>query len=516
MSSPTKQTDRVTACVEVGIDPQSAFDLFTKEIDAWWHRGPHDFYDGQRAQAVRFEPGVGGRYLEVYDDSVEDALEIGRITLWEPGRRLVWRMSLDDTEVDVRFEATSQGTRVVLEQRIIAGGVKAHFYSGWRHILGWFGDWSLKRALTGSPAPAGNVATCDSQITSASVARFFGLGGPQATWLANLDTVRPSTSLELPSADQLSDLLSKLGVADEDASEILRALPSPSQTPEAWWLLERSSYVFSRGLAHHDITRPRRPEGEATPMLDWTMWSKEPHLLPSELRLFPIHLILANIGSIRGCHQQFGIPNEISVNTLSYLERSIAAYRQTHGRTGAQISRWQWLRFLGWLYEVGRLEVSHYRIRTYPKEAGPLFWYDDTNLEPGFRIGDPALSIHIPAGEPLEPKAVDEDFRRLRRAFMRVYPDEPLSIATCTSWLLDEQLGEYLPPESNIMAFQKRFTLVPGARNDDGITQAVFGTPHLTELDVLPQRTALQRALVRHLRSGRSWRMRTGWVGLSD
>ncbi len=133
------QPDRVNASIEVAVDPQTAFKIFTEEIDAWWERGPHNFWDGGRALATRFEPGVGGRYLEVYDNA-GDVLEIGRITLWEPGSRLVWRMSHDDTEVDIRFEAIAGGTRVLLEQRLVPSGTKAHFYSGWPNILAWFAE----------------------------------------------------------------------------------------------------------------------------------------------------------------------------------------------------------------------------------------------------------------------------------------------------------------------------------------------------------------------------------------
>ena len=62
---------------------------------------------------MRFEPGIGGRYLEIYDDRAGDALEIGRITVWEPGSRLVWRHSLNDTEVEIRFQAIPAGTRII-------------------------------------------------------------------------------------------------------------------------------------------------------------------------------------------------------------------------------------------------------------------------------------------------------------------------------------------------------------------------------------------------------------------
>lgn len=134
------QPDRVIASVEVKVDPETAFRIFTEEIDAWWERGPHNFYDGGRAVAKRFEPRIGGRYLEVYDDATGDAFEIGRITSWEPGRRFVYRSTRDDTEVETRFEAIPGGTRVTVEQRLVGGGKTAYFLSGWHNILAWFAE----------------------------------------------------------------------------------------------------------------------------------------------------------------------------------------------------------------------------------------------------------------------------------------------------------------------------------------------------------------------------------------
>ena len=146
-----EKLERVTATVEVTVDRDTAFRIFTEEINEWWVRGPINFCDGARAAEIRFEPGVGGRFLEVYDDAAGDALEVGRITVWEPGRRLVYRSSLDDTEVDIRFEATSGGTKVLLEQRLVPGGEVAHFLSGWENVLGWFAD---RADWPGPAAPA--------------------------------------------------------------------------------------------------------------------------------------------------------------------------------------------------------------------------------------------------------------------------------------------------------------------------------------------------------------------------
>ena len=129
-----------TAEVEVPVDPERAFNAFTDEIDSWWVRGPINFFDSGRATAMRIEPGEGGRFLEVYED---DALELGRITAWEPGSRLAYRSSVDDTEVDVRFEPVEGGTRVRVTQTLVPGGEKAFRF--WQNTLRWFGSWFEQR-----------------------------------------------------------------------------------------------------------------------------------------------------------------------------------------------------------------------------------------------------------------------------------------------------------------------------------------------------------------------------------
>ena len=95
----------VTSSVAVTVDPATAFSVFTEELDCWWVQGPINFYDSSRAYGMRIEPGVGGRIVEVYDDATGDGLELARITVWEPGRRLTWQSVRDDVEVDVQFEA---------------------------------------------------------------------------------------------------------------------------------------------------------------------------------------------------------------------------------------------------------------------------------------------------------------------------------------------------------------------------------------------------------------------------
>ena len=279
------------------------------------------------------------------------------------------------------------------------------------------------------------------------------------------------------------EVLLRLGVTAEDAAEAVGEVP------------EQYRRALVGALAHR--SRPGDPM---------------PALPPAEPPILAAQVILAAIDDIRACHRELGVADDISWETLAHLGRAMAGYRESHGHAGIHLTFWDWLRYRGWLYQVGRLEVTVYRLRTHPKEAGPLFWYDDETaerLELPFRIGDPAVSLHVPAGDPLDPEACDEALGRMRSGF----PGR--RVATCTSWLLDDQLAEYLPEDSRIVRFQRRFDLVPGARDDDeAMLNAVFGRGRARELDLLPRMTTLQQAVIDHLSAGRHWRMRTGWLAL--
>jgi len=128
--------------VEVSADPQTAFRAFTDELDLWWVRGPVNAYDSGRLVEMRCEPGVGGRILEVYEG---DALELARITAWQPGERVAWKSSLDDVSIDVRFEPTDAGTLVRLEATVTESGEDRGGSSFVAVTPAWFGAWMRRR-----------------------------------------------------------------------------------------------------------------------------------------------------------------------------------------------------------------------------------------------------------------------------------------------------------------------------------------------------------------------------------
>jgi uncharacterized glyoxalase superfamily protein PhnB len=150
----------VTASVDVSVDPATAFEVFTKEIGSWWKPGPTTWNDATRAVEMRFEPGVGGRWLEVWDESTGEGFEMGRITVWEPPSRLAFAYMDNDlrdplTEVEVRFEPVGAGTRVTLEHRgwdrvadELANRKRRIKEYAWPASLTSFARWTVERETT--------------------------------------------------------------------------------------------------------------------------------------------------------------------------------------------------------------------------------------------------------------------------------------------------------------------------------------------------------------------------------
>ncbi len=326
------------------------------------------------------------------------------------------------------------------------------------------------------------------------------LGIDDEGWLRELaDAGPPPERLQLPVGDELTATLRRLGFADADVREVAQAAPGPERTPELWWVLER--------CAHRTIRTVGRWEDATGP---WPVPSPE---LGAEGRCLWVYVYLAVLPHIRRWHQERGVPDDVSWATLADLGRHVARFRRRYGVSGLDSAGWLRLHFSGGIYALGRLQFNLFRIRTCG--GGPRFWYqpDDARAsEPGFRPGDPVLGMHIPESGPLDPDACDESVRRASSFFPRYFPEHRFGIITCTSWLLDEQLAHYLPAESNIVRFQNRFQRVQGAADGDhDIFWFVYHQPP-EAIDTVKPRSTLERAIVTHVRSGKHWHVRTGWL----
>jgi uncharacterized protein YndB with AHSA1/START domain len=114
----------VEKTVTVKCSVEHAFSVFTDRIGDWWplhERSISAQDDGTGApETVVLESGVGGRLFE--RTAAGEELEWGIVLAWEPPHRVVleWRPSrtpTTPTEVEVRFTAEGESTRVDLEHR---------------------------------------------------------------------------------------------------------------------------------------------------------------------------------------------------------------------------------------------------------------------------------------------------------------------------------------------------------------------------------------------------------------
>ena len=118
---------------------EAAFRHFTADIGRWWPLKEGFSRGGERANEIFIEGRVGGRLFERYSDGEESV--IGRVTAFDPPARVsfTWRQATwnADTEVEVRFAAEADGTRVTLEHRGWEALSEAARKSQNSYVQGW-------------------------------------------------------------------------------------------------------------------------------------------------------------------------------------------------------------------------------------------------------------------------------------------------------------------------------------------------------------------------------------------
>lgn len=208
-------------------------------------------------------------------------------------------------------------------------------------------------------------------------------------------------------------------------------------------------------------------------------------------RLLYVLVYLSGLPLVRRLNAARGIDQTVTRRTLMDLDLWIRAYRLRYGVFGFSEIDWPVWHFTGRLFTLGRLQ---FQVMNSPWDL------------PGLHKGDPVLGVHIPATGPLLDAACEESFRLAAEFFPRHFPDHPFVAFTCESWMMDPHLALYLPPDSNLIRFQRRFSLFPPPESLAWqLYQRVLGWEVRTVQDAPPPRTTLQRAVLEHVRRGGHW-----------
>lgn len=294
--------------------------------------------------------------------------------------------------------------------------------------------------------------------------------------------------------ENAAELLEYCGVAEGDRGEMLAARPDPDEHPE-WWALMAA---LAGGL-ERDLEKPLPSTGHQA-------WPVVPES-STQVGMFAwAWALLAGLPRLLDVHARRGVPEAVTKATIAALGGVMGSHREIYGRSGVGLMP-LWgppLRFRGADYEIGRHSFTR------------------THLGLGDGVAGHLLMIHVPPTGRLDPTISEQSITAAAQFFPRWYPDEPIYGFVCPSWLLDPQLAEYLPADSNILTFQRRFTILPllppstPYEGDHELMRLALqlappeGPLTPDDLARVPQDTTLQRAFVSHLSSGRHFHLRTG------
>ncbi|NSW93045.1 MAG: DUF5596 domain-containing protein [Firmicutes bacterium] len=281
--------------------------------------------------------------------------------------------------------------------------------------------------------------------------------------------------------------------------------------------------------------------------------------------MFPAVLLLSGLTRLMEFYRKRNIPQNIIVDTLSDIDIWMRDYFNKHQTWGLAQFRWLYNHFSGRIFRLGRLQFMHkefdgnliafrnittgeviavsqegVRYRSdgqvdgtngiYDKEGG---WTSKLVIDEEFIQGNPILplgfakadfiklstrewkevlakgskilEVHIPAESKLSHEACGESFKMSVDFFTGYFPELPFDGYMCTSWLLDPQLKEILPPSSNIVKFQREFYLYPILADDFQTFERVFGGKH-DNIEFLKAETSLQKAIIDYISKGNHMR----------
>jgi len=120
--------DRTRVTLRVAASRETAFQVFTEELDTWWRHGKKYRVSNQGTMALEARPG--GKWTETMrrKDGTSRVVELGQVLVWDPPQRLVlsfrpanFNEKDPSTEIEVIFERAighgGEGTLVTLEHR---------------------------------------------------------------------------------------------------------------------------------------------------------------------------------------------------------------------------------------------------------------------------------------------------------------------------------------------------------------------------------------------------------------
>lgn len=190
---------------------------------------------------------------------------------------------------------------------------------------------------------------------------------------------------------------------------------------------------------------------------------------------------------------QRGIPEEILLDTLSDLVIWTDIWSEIKGGLYLGELPWLSLHLSARLFKLGRLQFA-FPAPDSPEEKG-------------------TVQVHIPAVGKLSEELCLASLEKARAFFATYFPEYEYDRFTCHSWLLDETLKKYLPPESNILHFGDLFTRTE-SEDADSLLRYIFrwDTTRATLADLPATSSFASRVKKAVLEEGETFHLTLGYI----
>lgn len=121
--------------------------------------------------------------------------------------------------------------------------------------------------------------------------------------------------------------------------------------------------------------------------------------------------------------------------------------------------------------------------------------------ETALQHGDYVLNIHIPGDGKLSPEAVADSLNKASAFFKKHFPEISIAAMICYTWLLDTSLKNMLPEGSNILSYQKLFTIIMDEPDSQCLFDYIFRQPECP-LDQLIPKNSFQENILSFVKQG--------------
>jgi len=362
-------------------------------------------------------------------------------------------------------------------------------------------------------------------------------------------------------------------LSDTALDEVFRACQFPedvaTQLTEAVAVARRNPALFQLAWLWHTVLFAADDPPESAE------WPGAEAALGEMAGMFPAVVMLSGLSHMLTVHRARRIPAEITQATASDLAIWIRHYHRLRGRWGFSQLPWMMRHCRGGLFRLGRLQFEpipfSHPLRVFKhrvsgevlalSEAGASYtregllngtnhvddaraWVADLTVADGVICGHPidpmgyarretvtlpaadwaqrltpgdaVLNLHIPEDGKMAHDACGASLAAAEGFFARHCPEMPPPAAyVCGSWLLDSQLQAILPPNANIVQFQREFYLAPLLSHQQDVFGRIFGGMP-ADLTQAPRDTALRRAVLDFTLAGHALRGGYGFILRDD